>query len=155
MGIPTVIQDYQLREDVPIPGRQNRRCLRQETDIITTIDPPRELSAFVLGTVQGEPRMRAVIAFSTREGLEDAYDALGSAKVPVLITREVRRGLIILLERETSLRMVPKMFAFVNRNEEQRDYAITQAFRYPDCADIPGQWHTFTSETSSPRSEPA
>lgn len=99
--------------------------------------------------------MRAVFAFSSRDGLEDAYEAIGTAKVPVLITREVRVGLIILLERDVSLRMVPKMFAFVYHNEGQMNAALTQAFRYPDCRDVAAQWHTFTPETSAPRNEPA
>jgi len=149
-GIPTEIQDHQLHEESVVPGRGNRRTLQEEADILTTLDPSPHLAAFVLGTVHRQPRMRSLLAYSTREALEDAYNLIGAAKVPVLITREVRVGLIILLERETSLRMIPKAFAFLYRNEGQMQTAVTQALRYPDCTDIASQWHTFNPATCAP-----
>ncbi|MFH0851325.1 MAG: hypothetical protein V1876_01090 [Candidatus Peregrinibacteria bacterium] len=152
-GIPTEIQEHQLHQAVALPGRGHRRALRKEADIITTIDPPPHLAAFVLGTVHEQPNMRFLLAYSTRDALESAFDLIGTAKVPVLITREVRVGLIILLERETSLRMIPKVFAFLYRNEDQMHTAVTQALRYPDCRDVAAQWHSFMPETSFPHNE--
>lgn len=149
-GIAMEMKEHQLHEGAALPSRESRRALREEADILTTIDPPPHLAAFVLGTVHEQPHMRSLLAYSTRDALEDAFALMGTAKVPVLITREVRVGLIILLERETSLRMIPKAFAFLYRNEEQMDAAVTQALRYPDCADVASPWHTVTPETSFP-----
>lgn len=149
-GVPLEVKELQLHEEAPLPGRRNRTELSREADIITTIDPSERLAAFVLGTVSQQPHMRSVFAYSSQEALEDAYQALGTAKVPVLITREVRMGLIILLERNTSLRMVPKMFGFVYRNEDQLSHAVRQALRYPNCKDVKAEWHSLTGESSSP-----
>ncbi|MDD5750950.1 MAG: hypothetical protein PHS73_00330 [Candidatus Peribacteraceae bacterium] len=148
-GVPTEVKEHQLDDELPLPSRRSRRELMQEADVITAIDPPVRLAAFVLGAVSQRPNMRSVFAYSSRDALEDAYEALGTTKVPVLITREVRVGMIILLERETSLRMIPKMFAFVYRHEDQMTHAVRQALRYPDCKDVAAEWHSLTPATSA------
>jgi|GEM_PF-6487169 len=141
-GVPLTIQDHQLIDENGVPSTRTRRQIRHEADIITTVDPSPQLASFVIGTVTQNPQARSVFAYSTRDGLEDAFEVIGTAKTPILITHEVRRGMIILLEREVSLRMLPKAFAFLYRDEGQMDAALSQAFLYPDCKDIEGRWQS-------------
>lgn len=138
-GVPVTIQDHQLHDHTGVMGTRTRRQILREADIITTVDPSPQLSSFVIGTVSQQPQARSVFAYSTRDGLEDAFDVIGTVKTPILITHEVRRGMLILLEREVNLRMLPKAFAFLYQDEEQMDAALSQAFLYPDCKDIEGR----------------
>ncbi len=135
LGIRAHIEEYQLFEEGEPPGRQQRKTLENDAQIVTTIDPSDTLIAYIHGMILKKPDMRAVLAFSKSENMESSYAVLGTSKIPCYEarTQEVRVRDIIIVERTVEKKMLPKIFAFPQKNEVQMAHAVRQSLRFPYC----------------------
>lgn len=149
LKIPCRVEEHQLH-GVELHGRRSQFV--QDSAIFTTINPSRDLCWNMRAAMKHDPDKRAVIAFSSSELRDQLLGVLGGAKTTVLSRDwEKRPGSFVFAPSDDiKRRVVPRMFAFLAYDENRMIDACTQAFRYPDCKDVTGQWHAFTPGISCP-----
>jgi hypothetical protein len=105
-SISLIMREYQIFHERPVMGRKRRRMIFEESDVLTTINPPDILLAFIQASVRNKSEMRAIIAYSDREEFEEAFPILGAL--------------------QASSGEKKKYFAFLYHNEDAMRQSIEQ-----------------------------
>jgi hypothetical protein len=133
--------DLHLRcrlEEHQLHGEELRGRRRQHLDdstILTTIDPPRSLYWTMRDVMRHDPDKRAVLAFSSSQLRDQFLELLADARTTILERGWEQRpgGRVFVLGDEIRRRTVPRMFAFLARDEDGMVDTWKQAFQYPNC----------------------
>jgi hypothetical protein len=106
LGITLIIHEHQLFDELQIPGRKRRRTIAENSDVLTTIDPPELLLAYMQASIYNHPHMRAVLAYSSRDNFEKSFKIIGAMQQSSCI---------------------PKIFAFLYHNKDTMKDSIERA----------------------------
>lgn len=128
------LHTHQLTDITPEAGRKSRRLLEQQ-DVIVTAAATDAVCALIVAALRGNPVMRCIMGFATKNEIEDRFEVLRAVRTPVFEGGEkgsiktMPRIVAVIRNDHTSLRKVLSHSMDVRRAHVAGDYTFPEFYR--------------------------